>query len=90
MRAARNLRSAVKAGAKAAPLRLLCRPVTQNNTVEWVARAFIEWRGPAVLQLLRKRAEAADAIGDAVSAKMWREIATAAERIFRQNSGPVD
>ncbi len=33
------------------------------KSVEWVARAFIEWRGPAVIQLLRAREEAAVVIG---------------------------
>jgi hypothetical protein len=54
--------------------------VTSN--VEQVAREFIDRHGSDALQILREHFEIANAIGDDLSAKAWRDIEDAADRLL--------
>ena len=54
-----------------------------GEAVERVARQFIERNGADALQMLRELAAAAEDIHDAISAKAWRDIADAAERMLQ-------
>jgi len=54
-----------------------------GDLVERAVREAIDQYGSAAVYTLRERAELADHIGDQLSAKAWRDIADAAERILR-------
>lgn len=49
--------------------------------VEEVAREWLGRHGNAAVDKLVERAECAEAVGDRLSADIWREIAEAGERI---------
>jgi len=54
-----------------------------GEAVERTAREAIDRYGNNAVAMLRERAEVADHIGDELSAKAWRDIADAAERMLR-------
>jgi hypothetical protein len=54
-----------------------------GEAVERVARQFIDRNGADALQMLRELAETAEDMHDDISAKAWRDIADAAERILQ-------
>ena len=54
-----------------------------GEAVNQAAREAIDQHGGNAVGLLRERAEIADQLGDAPSAKAWRDIADAAERMLR-------
>ena len=54
-----------------------------GEAVERVARQFIDRNGTEALQMLRELAKAAEDMHDDISAKAWRDIADAAERILQ-------
>jgi hypothetical protein len=53
-----------------------------DDLVEQLAREYVQRHGSDSLAMLRERADAADAMSDVLSAKAWRDIADAAERIL--------
>jgi hypothetical protein len=53
-----------------------------EKTVDQVARETIESYGAVAVPVLRERADQAEAIGDELAAKAWRDIADAAERML--------
>ncbi len=53
-----------------------------DDDIEQVAREYVERHGADSVLILRERADAADAVGDLLSAEAWRDIADAAERIL--------
>jgi hypothetical protein len=54
---------------------------------EQVAREFVDRHGPDALRILREHAEIADAVGDDLSAKAWRDIADVADHLLLSNEG---
>ena len=54
-----------------------------GEAVDQAAREAIDQHGDDAVSILRERAEVADHLGDELSAKAWRDIADAAERILR-------
>ena len=54
-----------------------------GEAVERVAREFVDRNGYEALQMLRELAAAAEDIHDAISAKAWRDIADAVERMLQ-------
>ena len=54
-----------------------------GEAVDQAAREAIDQHGDGAVAILRERAEVADHIGDELSAKAWRDIADAAERILK-------
>jgi hypothetical protein len=55
-----------------------------ERDVEQIAREFVDRHGATAVAELLERAELADAIGDGLSARAWRDIAEAADRIIRE------
>jgi hypothetical protein len=55
-----------------------------GELVEETAREAIKQHGHNAVAVLRERAELADDQGDKLSAKAWRDIADAAERMLRE------
>jgi hypothetical protein len=53
-----------------------------GEAVDQAAREAIDQYGGTAVSVLRERAEVADHIGDELSAKAWRDIASAAERML--------
>jgi hypothetical protein len=62
---------------------------SDDNEVEQVAREYVQRHGPDSPSILRDFSEAADAIGDMLSAEAWRDIADAAERILQSGPDPT-
>jgi hypothetical protein len=54
-----------------------------EKTVETVAHESVDRYGADAVPVLRERAEYAEAMGDKLAAKTWRDIADAAERMLR-------
>jgi hypothetical protein len=52
------------------------------DLVEQVAREYVQRHGSDSIAILREPADAAEEMGDVLSAKAWREIADAAERML--------
>jgi hypothetical protein len=57
--------------------------MSDDDNVEQVAHEYVQRHGVDSPSILRDYAEAADMIGDNLSAETWRDIADAAERILR-------
>jgi hypothetical protein len=62
---------------------------SDDNEVEQVAREYVQRHGLGSPSILRDFAEAADAIGDILSADAWRDIADVAERILQSGTDPT-
>ena len=61
-----------------------CYPVMENGeAVDQAAREAIDQHGGNAVSILRERAEVSDHLGDELSARAWRDIADAAERILK-------
>jgi len=54
-----------------------------GEAVDQAAREAIDRHGDDAVSILRERAEVADQLGDELSAKAWRDIADAAERMLQ-------
>jgi hypothetical protein len=54
-----------------------------GEAVDQAAREAIDHFGNTAVSVLRERAEVADHLGDELSAKAWRDIAAAAERMLK-------
>jgi hypothetical protein len=59
-----------------------------GESVEQVAREYVRRHGADSVPILRERADLADELADDASAKAWRDIADAAERILRDKPDP--
>jgi hypothetical protein len=55
-----------------------------DRSVAQVAREYVGRHGRDAPPMLRERADTAEGIGDHDSAKAWRDIADAAERMLHQ------
>jgi hypothetical protein len=55
---------------------------SDKKLVEQAARETIDHFGDSAVSVLRERAGVADYLGDELSAKAWRDIAAAAERML--------
>lgn len=53
-----------------------------GRLVERAAREAIDQHGDAAVEVLREYAEVADHLGDELSARAWRDIADAVERLL--------
>jgi len=54
-----------------------------GEAVDQAAREAIDRHGDDAVSILRERAEVSDQLGDELSAKAWRDIADAAERMLQ-------
>jgi hypothetical protein len=54
-----------------------------GKTVEQVAREMVDHYGADAVPLLRERAVQAEAVGDELAAKAWRDIAGIAELMLQ-------
>ena len=54
-----------------------------GEAVAQAAREAIDHHGDRAVSILRERAEVADHLGDELSARAWRDIADAAERMLQ-------
>ena len=61
--------------------------MSAEKAVEEAAREIVDRYGADALPILRKRAEAADEMDDALATKAWRDIVDSAERLLRKDSG---
>jgi len=57
-----------------------------GEAVDQAAREAVDQHGTDAVSVLRERAEVADQLGDELSAKAWRDIADAAERLLQKLS----
>jgi hypothetical protein len=55
-----------------------------GEAVDQAAREALDQHGKSAVSILRERAELADQQGDELSAKAWRDIAEAAERMLER------
>jgi hypothetical protein len=60
-----------------------------EKLVEKVAREIVEQHGDDSVEIVNERAEAAGLLAHELAAETWRDIATAAERMFRESRGSL-